>query len=85
MFEGLRAHFDKMGTLGAEYERRWIARDEHQRAFMQQKGSYLDGLATHVFGTEPKDQQNSAAGKIFRRAAYVADSAFAKTPMRTVV
>ena len=85
MFEGLRTQFEAMVGAGAAYERHWVARDEHQRNFMQQKGSYLDGLHSHVLGGADMPSEGSRANKIFRRAAYVADNAFRATPMRTVL
>ena len=83
MFEKLRSDFEKMAPLGAEYEKQWAARDEHQRTFMQNKGSYLDGLQSHVLG-DAQPGADSVAGKIFRKAAYVADT-YNRQPLRTVL
>ena len=83
MFERIRADFEKMPQHGAEYEKQWMARDEHQRTFMQSKGSYLDGLHSHVLG-DAQPGADSKAGKIFRKAAYVADT-FNRQPIRTVL
>ena len=82
----LMAAFD---GLGADYERRMAARDEHQKTFLQTHASYLDGLLRkHGLGDEPNNGQssgsNAAAGKIFRKAAYVAET-FRSAPLRTVL
>ena len=83
LFEGLRTSFEKVVPLGAEYEKQWVVRDEHQRTFMQNRGNYLDGLQSHVLG-DAQPSADSRAAAIFRKAAYVADT-FQRAPIRTVL
>ena len=78
MFEGLRASFEKLTRLGADYERKFVDSEEHQRAFVQSKAAYLDGLQTHMLG-DSEPSVDSVAGKIFRKCAYVADTFNPKT------
>ena len=59
------------------------ARDEQQRTFMQSQASYLSGLQTHVLG-DAQPSADSRAGRIFRKAAYVADT-YQRMPIRTVL
>ena len=83
MFEGLRASFERLSSLGATYEQKWVAREEHQRQFLQAKSVYLDGLQSHMLGDEAGGADGKAT-KIFRKAAYVAET-YRSAPMRTVV
>ena len=89
MIDGLKRRMAAFDGLGADYERRMAARDEHQKTFLQTHASYLDGLLRkHGLGDEPNNGQssssNAAAGKIFRKAAYVAET-FRSAPLRTVL
>jgi len=82
LFESLRAAFDKVSGVGAEYEQASMQRTETQRSFMQSKAAYLDGLHAHVLGEE---SESHLAGKIFKKGAYVADTFGKLTNMRGVL
>ena len=82
LFEGLKAAFDKVGAAGGDFELAAMQRSETQRTFMDSKAAYLDGLQAHVLG---EDGDNSVAGKIFRKGAYVADTFGKLTNMRGVL
>jgi len=83
LFEGLRGSFDTVASSGADFERAAMQRAETQRTFMASKAAYLDGLQAHVLGED--GDNNSVAGKIFRKGAYVADTFGKLTNMRGVL
>jgi len=71
LLQQLQTSYDKMREMQTTFEGFANQRLGEQTQFMQSQGAYLSGLQSHMLGDE---DQSSVASKVFKKAAYVADT-----------